>query len=51
MPKFVIERTIPGAGQLTPEQLTAISQTSCGGAGSRYGSRRIQWLRVVRYRR
>jgi len=30
MPKFVIEREIPGAGELTPEQLKAISQTSCG---------------------
>ena len=30
MPKFVIERTIPGAGSLTKEQLKAISQTSCG---------------------
>jgi hypothetical protein len=30
MPKFVIEREIPGAGKLTAEQLKAISQTSCG---------------------
>jgi hypothetical protein len=30
MPKFVIEREIPGAGTLTAEQLKAISQTSCG---------------------
>ncbi|HND61675.1 MAG TPA: DUF4242 domain-containing protein [Opitutaceae bacterium] len=30
MPKYVIERDIPGAGKLTPEQLTAISQKSCG---------------------
>ena len=30
MPKYVIEREIPGAGQLTPEQLQAISQKSCG---------------------
>jgi hypothetical protein len=30
MPKYVIEREIPGAGKLTPEQLKAISQTSCG---------------------
>ncbi len=30
MPKFVIERDIPGAGKLTPEQLQAISQKSCG---------------------
>jgi hypothetical protein len=30
MPKYVIEREIPGAGKLTAEQLLAISQTSCG---------------------
>ena len=30
MPKFVIEREIPGAGKLTPEQLKSISQKSCG---------------------
>jgi len=30
MPKYVIERYIPGAGNLTPDQLHAISQKSCG---------------------
>jgi hypothetical protein len=30
MPKYVIEREVPGAGDLTPEQLKGISQTSCG---------------------
>jgi hypothetical protein len=30
MPKYVIEREIPGAGQLSTEQLHAISQKSCG---------------------
>jgi predicted Rdx family selenoprotein len=30
MPKYLIERNIPGAGQLTAEQLQGISQTSCG---------------------
>ena len=30
MPKYVIEREIPEAGKLTPEQLQGISQTSCG---------------------
>jgi hypothetical protein len=30
MPKFVIEREIPQAGKLSPEQLRAVSQTSCG---------------------
>jgi hypothetical protein len=42
MPKFVIERTIPGAGSLTAEQLKGISQTSCGvvkGLGPE-----IQWV-------
>jgi hypothetical protein len=29
MPKFVIERNIPGAGQLTPQDLRAVSQKSC----------------------
>lgn len=42
MPKYVIEREIPGAGSLTKEQLHAISQKSCGvieGLGPR-----IQWV-------
>lgn len=30
MPKFVIERNLPGAGSLTAEQLQGISQKSCG---------------------
>jgi len=30
MPKYVIEREIPDAGQLPPDQLQAISQKSCG---------------------
>jgi len=30
MPKYVIEREIPGAGNLSADQLQAISQTSCG---------------------
>jgi hypothetical protein len=29
MKKFVIERNLPGAGNLSPEELQAISQTSC----------------------
>jgi len=29
MPKYVIEREIPGAGKLTAEELKGISQTSC----------------------
>ena len=42
MPKFVIEREIPGAGNLSPEELRGISQTSCG-VLQQMGSR-IQWL-------
>ncbi len=30
MPKFVIEREIPGAGSLSTQELQGISQTSCG---------------------
>jgi Nickel responsive protein SCO4226-like len=30
MPKYVIERELPGAGELTSQQLQAISQKSCG---------------------
>lgn len=29
MPKYLIEREIPGAGSLSAEQLQAVSQTSC----------------------
>ena len=29
MPKFVIERNIPGAGSLTQDQIAGISKTSC----------------------
>ena len=42
MPKYVIERDIPGAGKLSPEELKGISQTSCGvlsGMGPQ-----IQWV-------
>ncbi|MBK7852298.1 MAG: DUF4242 domain-containing protein [Bacteroidetes bacterium] len=42
MPKFVIEREIPGAGKLSAEQLKAISQTSCG-VLSKMGTQ-IQWI-------
>ena len=30
MPKYVIEREIPGAGSLSAEELNGISQKSCG---------------------
>ncbi len=42
MPKYLIEREIPGAGALTPQELKAISQTSCG-VLSKMGPQ-IQWL-------
>lgn len=42
MPKYVIEREIPNAGSLTPEQLQAISQKSCG-VLKNLGPQ-IQWL-------
>ena len=42
MPKFVIEREIPGAGSLSGEELKAISQTSCG-VLEKMGPQ-IQWL-------
>jgi hypothetical protein len=42
MPKFVIEREMPGAGNLSPEQVKAASQKSCGVL--RELGPQIQWL-------
>jgi len=42
MPKYVIERNIPGAGNLKPEELQAISQKSCGVLSSM--GPHIQWV-------
>jgi hypothetical protein len=42
MPKFLIEREIPGAGNLTPQQLQAISQKSC--SVLRNMGPQIQWI-------
>ncbi|AMK77439.1 MULTISPECIES: DUF4242 domain-containing protein [Methylomonas] len=42
MPKYIIERDIPGAGQLTQAELQGISQKSCGVL--RDMGPRIQWL-------
>ena len=42
MPKYVIERDIPGAGNLTEAQLQSISQTSCG-VLNKLGPK-IQWV-------
>ena len=42
MPKYVIERELPGAGAIPPADLQAISQKSCGvlqGLGPQ-----IQWV-------
>lgn len=42
MPKFVIEREIPGAGNLTKDDLQGISQKSCGVLQELGPS--VQWL-------
>ena len=42
MPKFVIEREIPNAGKLSPQDLKTISQKSCG-VLSKLGPQ-IQWV-------
>ena len=42
MPKFVIERTLPGAGKLPREELQAVSQKSCGVLQSM--GPKIQWV-------
>jgi hypothetical protein len=42
MPKYVIEREIPGAGKLTPQELKSISQKSCSVLG-KLGPQ-IQWV-------
>ena len=42
MPKYIIERDIPGAGQLSTAQLQAIAQNSC--AVLHDMGPRIQWL-------
>ncbi|MGV8675565.1 DUF4242 domain-containing protein [Pseudomonas aeruginosa] len=42
MPKYVIERDIPGAGKLTSQELQAISQKSCAVLGTM--GPQIQWL-------
>ena len=42
MPKYIIERDIPGAGKLSPQELQTISQKSCG-VLHKLGPQ-IQWL-------
>jgi hypothetical protein len=41
MPKYIIERDVPGAGKLSPAELHAISQRSCA-VLDRLGPK-IQW--------
>jgi len=42
MPKYIIEREIPGAGKLSAEELKAVSQKSCAVLNSL--GPRIQWV-------
>ena len=42
MPKYVIERELPGAGKLSPQELQAISQKSCSVLNEM--GPQIQWL-------
>jgi len=42
MPKYLIERELPGAGQLSQEQLRGISQKSCS-VLNKLGPQ-IQWI-------
>jgi hypothetical protein len=42
MPKYVIEREIPGCGDWPAEQLQAVAQTSCGVLGQM--GPQIQWV-------
>ena len=41
MPKYVIERELPGAGDLTSDELQGISQKSCGVLHDMGGE--VQW--------
>ena len=42
MPKYVIEREIPGAGNMSPQELQSVSQKSC--SVLRNLGPQIQWL-------
>jgi hypothetical protein len=42
MPQYVIERELPGAGKLSPAELKAISQKSCGVLN--HMGPQIQWV-------
>lgn len=42
MPKYVIERNLPGAGRLSPQELHGVAQKSCGVLQSL--GPQIQWI-------
>jgi hypothetical protein len=42
MPKYMIEREIPGCGDWPPAQIRAVARTSCGVLGAM--GPRIQWV-------
>jgi len=42
MPRYVIERDLPGAGKLSPKDLQAVSQKSCSVLGKM--GPQIQWV-------
>ena len=42
MPKYLIEREIPGAGKLSPQELRAVAQKSC--SVLRHLGPEIQWI-------
>jgi hypothetical protein len=42
MPKFLVERNIPGAGKMSGDELQAISQRSCGVLRDLGGA--VQWV-------
>lgn len=45
MPKYVIERELPGAGKMSEDQLQAVSQKSCMVlCGMNAASSNIQWV-------
>ena len=43
MPRYIIERLIPGAGELSMPELQVISQTSCSALNDFWP--KVQWVR------
>lgn len=43
MPVYIIEREVPNAGKLTPDELKSISEKSCGVLDG-MGNKGIKWL-------